>query len=119
MKENLTPNISLNITQICILIDLYKLILLYYTKFKKPRGICETILHLNKTNTITSKEYLVLLNHFNSIPRPLDANQLKQEYYWNVLNIEKRIEFLKEIINNLQDELNLQTNDKRKINRTL
>lgn len=105
MEENLTPNTSLNTAQIRKLIGLYKIVLLYYTKFKEPKGTCTVILHLNKTNTITSKDYLVLLNHFNSIPRPLDANQLRPAYYWNILNIERRIEFLKEIISNLESEL--------------
>lgn len=80
-------------------------------------GICSYIDHIDHLEW-SYEESVQLLNHFKSIPRPSDASKTSA-WYWHYSNLTRRIKFIKEIINNLQDELNLQTNDKGKINRTL
>ena len=74
-----------------------------------PYGICEIIKVFWFNSLLSENEYDILRIHFNSIPRPEDADK-NSGYYWNRGNRKRRIEFLKEIINTLQDKSTLQTN---------
>lgn len=68
-----------------------------------PYGICELIKIFYYEEKLCKSEYEILITHFTSIPRPLDANK-QSGYYWNRGNRVRRIEFLKEIIKILEDD---------------
>ena len=111
MEENPTPNTPLDDTRKQELLHWYNLILTQLQVTKSPIDICVCITFLRFKGEITISEREILIEHFLSIPRPKDADK-NSGYYWNRGNRKRRIEFIKEIINNLQDELNLQSNDK-------
>lgn len=87
------------------LIYWYKLILvnLEHSILPEGEGICEHISYLLYKKEIEKEDYCILYTHFNSIPPPKDANKEKFVYYWSIYNVTRRIKFIQEIINNLEN----------------
>ena len=108
MQENIDTDRPLDKTRKQALIHWYNLLILNLKVNLIPLGICEHITYLYFRGLITRIDKDILFNHFLSIPKPKDANTRPLDYYWDVNNTERRIEFLEEIIKNLENEVNLQ-----------
>lgn len=79
----------------------------YYTKLLESMetnrwwiGICSYINFLEISDTAK----VLLRGHFRAIPRPSDA--YKRAWYWERKKIDRRIEFIKEIIKTLENGTN-------------
>lgn len=105
MEETLNPARPLDKHTLTTLLNLYHLVLSYYTTFNFFKGICSVIHHMYKTDVISIDSFTLLINHFRAIPRPIDANHYAFNYYWHINNTARRIEFLKEIIEDLNKDL--------------